>query len=144
MKELHTEILINASQAKIWHVLTDFNRYPEWNPFILHITGELQLNARLNVTIKPEKSQAKIFKPHISKLKENKEFAWLGMLLFKGLFDGHHQFEIKEIEEDQCLLVHKEEFKGILVPMFWKKLDTEIRKGFEAMNQKLKEQAEGI
>ncbi len=33
MKEIHTEIEINAPAGKVWRVLTDFPSYPEWNPF---------------------------------------------------------------------------------------------------------------
>jgi uncharacterized protein YndB with AHSA1/START domain len=32
MKEIHTEIEINASAEKVWRVLTDFAAYSEWNP----------------------------------------------------------------------------------------------------------------
>jgi uncharacterized membrane protein len=34
MKEIHTEIEINAPAEKVWRVLTDFAAYPEWNPFV--------------------------------------------------------------------------------------------------------------
>src|SRR5208337_3854746 len=34
MKEIHTEIEINAPAEKVWKVLTDFAAYPEWNPFV--------------------------------------------------------------------------------------------------------------
>jgi uncharacterized protein YndB with AHSA1/START domain len=34
MKEIYTEIEINASAEEVWHVLTDFGAYPEWNLFL--------------------------------------------------------------------------------------------------------------
>jgi uncharacterized protein YndB with AHSA1/START domain len=34
MKELHTEIEIDASAERVWDILTDFASYPQWNPFI--------------------------------------------------------------------------------------------------------------
>jgi uncharacterized protein YndB with AHSA1/START domain len=40
-KSIKTEIVINASKEKVWHVLTDFKRYPQWNPFITSVEGEL-------------------------------------------------------------------------------------------------------
>ena len=39
MKELKTTIEINASPAKVWEVLLDFEKYPDWNPFIKNIRG---------------------------------------------------------------------------------------------------------
>ena len=38
--------------------------------------------------------------------------------------------------------VQREEFRGLLVPLFSRSLDTDTRRGFEAMNQALKERAE--
>ena len=38
--------------------------------------------------------------------------------------------------------VQREEFRGVLVPFFWKSLDTHARQGFEAMNAALKQRAE--
>ena len=34
VKELHSEIEINAPVERVWEVLTDFASYPRWNPFI--------------------------------------------------------------------------------------------------------------
>lgn len=38
--------------------------------------------------------------------------------------------------------MHHEEFRGFLVPMFWRSSDENTRAGFEKMNQALKMQAE--
>jgi len=40
MKEIKTEIIINTKPEKVWEVLTDFENYPTWNPFIQNIFGE--------------------------------------------------------------------------------------------------------
>src|SRR5215210_9363232 len=39
MKELHSEIEINAPAQRVWEVLTDFASYPQWNPFIRRASG---------------------------------------------------------------------------------------------------------
>jgi uncharacterized protein YndB with AHSA1/START domain len=38
-KEIITEIEIDASPSQVWQVLTDFEKYPTWNPFIKKISG---------------------------------------------------------------------------------------------------------
>lgn len=40
MKEINTEIEINASAEKVWQLLTDFAAYPHWNPFMRSIKGK--------------------------------------------------------------------------------------------------------
>jgi hypothetical protein len=39
MKELHSQIDIDASAERVSELLTDFASYPRWNPFIRHISG---------------------------------------------------------------------------------------------------------
>lgn len=74
--------------------------------------------------------------------KKERQFAWLGQLIMTGMFDGHHIFEIEPIEDGVCRFIHKEQFSGWLVPMFWRKLEVGTKEGFIAMNEKLKELAE--
>jgi uncharacterized protein YndB with AHSA1/START domain len=45
MNQLHTEIEINGPAERVWAVLTDFASYPEWNPFIRQVSGELNIGA---------------------------------------------------------------------------------------------------
>ena len=44
--------------------------------------------------------------------------------------------------ENRVRLTHSECFRGLLVPMLWKGLDTDTRAGFEQLNQALKARAE--
>jgi hypothetical protein len=142
MKELYTEITITASINKVWKILTDFKEYPNWNPFIKEITGEVIENNTFQVTIMPPDSKKMTFKPKCLIIKENKELRWQGHLLIPGIFDGEHIFELEELNNSRIKLIQRELFKGILVPFLWKQLNTKTRKGFELMNYKLKELAE--
>lgn len=39
---ISTEIDIAAPPNAVWAVLTDFDRYNEWNPFIVKLSGDKQ------------------------------------------------------------------------------------------------------
>ena len=82
------------------------------------------------------------FRPVCLQMKENQQFRWIGRLWFKGLFDGEHVFELSQTDPETTHFVHREEFRGVLVPLLWKDLNTKTRAGFEAMNRALKERAE--
>lgn len=142
MREIQTAIKINAPAEKVWGILMDFDKYPEWNPFIISIIGRPKLREKLKVTIQPNDSKPMVFKPKVTMLKRNERFAWLGQLFMTGLFDGHHMFEIEDNHDGSVEFIHKEQFNGLLVPLFWKSLQTNTKAGFDAMNQKLKELAE--
>ena len=65
MKEIYTEIEINSSAKIIWNILTNFDNYPNWNPFMKQIIGELQEDSKIQITIKPYNSRSITYKPKI-------------------------------------------------------------------------------
>lgn len=141
-KEIKTEILIHARPEKIWTILTDFSNYKDWNPFIKSISGEVKTGNKIKVVIQPSETNSMTFTPVVLAFDPNKELRWLGRLLFKGVFDGEHTFELIDQRNGTTLFIQSETFKGILVPLFAKQLDTNTKSGFEKMNRKLKELAE--
>ena len=142
MKELHTETDIEAPAERVWELLTDFDSYPQWNPFIRNISGLPSPDERLEVRLEPPGGRGMTFKPKVLNAEPNRELRWLGNLLVPGLFDGEHSFTIEPLDEARVLFVQREEFRGLLVPLFSRSLDTNTRRGFEQMNHALKERAE--
>lgn len=141
-KEIKTEILINVTPTKVWSILTNFENYPSWNPFIKSIKGDVKVGNKITARIDPPGAKGMTFKPKILSFESNKELKWLGHLLFAGLFDGEHKFELIDNGNGTTTFIQSEKFKGILVPLFKKLLDNNTKKGFEQMNIKLKQLAE--
>jgi len=140
--ELRSEIGINATPERVWEVLTDLDAFEQWNPFIRRVSGNPQAGERLDVFIEPPGGRSMTFRPKVLRAEPGREFRWLGYLFVPGLFDGEHIFEIEPLEEGRVRLVQREEFRGILAPLLLRSLETSTRRGFEAMNQALKERAE--
>ncbi|WP_407477522.1 SRPBCC family protein [Elizabethkingia meningoseptica] len=138
-KEIKTEITINSTPEKIWAILTDFENYPNWNPFISSIEGNVIKGNKIKVSINPPGGKKMTFKPTVITKTPEKELSWFGKLLFKGLFDGEHRFQLIDNKNGTVTFVQSEKFKGLLVWMF-NPIKTE--KGFKQMNEKLKELAE--
>ncbi len=141
---LRTEILVNASSQKVWEVLTDFKKYPDWNPFIRSLKGEVKKGNKLQISLQPPDGMAMKFRPRVLAFETAKEFRWLGHLFFPGLFDGEHFFLLTDHHNGTTTVVQGERFSGILVPLFKKMIDKNTRAGFEEMNRALKEQAERV
>jgi hypothetical protein len=62
--------------------------------------------------------------------------------LVPGLFDAEHFLIIQPLEDNRVRFVHREEFRGVLVPLFARSLENNTQRGFEEMNRALKERAE--
>ncbi len=138
-KEIKTSIVINSNRQNIWKVFSNFSDYKTWNPFIESIQGAVKVGNKIEV-----KAGGMKFRPEVLVYEEFKEFRWIGKLLFRGLFDGEHSFEIIDNLDGTCTFKHEEKFTGILVGLFSKKLERETKPGFEKMNQKLKEKVENL
>lgn len=142
MKSLYTEIEINAPSNLVWEILTDFEVYPEWNPFIRSFGSTPEAGRQFSVKIQPSGKKEMTFKPICLAIIPEKELRWLGHLFISGLFDGEHVFEIKKIDQERTLFIQRENFKGILVPFLWKQIISSTKSGFDQMNEKLKQRAE--
>jgi hypothetical protein len=141
MKKLQTEIQISAPAQKVWSVLMDFERYPEWNPFI-RIEGRPVVGSQLKNTMTLAARSPQVFKPEVLVVEENKEFRWLGRLFIPGLFDGEHYFRLEAIDDNTTRLVHGEHFRGMLVGLLMRMIGEDTRASFERMNVALKKRVE--
>ncbi len=138
---IETDIVIFATENRVWDIMTDFKEYPSWNPFIRSIYGELKEGTQLEVHIQPPGSKKPTtFKPKLEKVMEANHLSWLGSLPIPGLFTGRHIFEIKA-HPSGIHFFQREEFSGLLIP-FLKGMLEQTKAGFNAMNQALKDRAE--
>jgi hypothetical protein len=142
MKRIHAEIQINASAERVWHVLTDFVAFPQWNPFIRQISGELKVGGTLDVYLQPSGQRGMRFRPVVLAAEPSRKLRWLGRAWgIPKLFDGEHSFTIERLDPNRVRFVQQEVFSGILVSLLGSTLSATER-GFGEMNEALKTLAE--
>ena len=116
--EIRTAMDIAAPVEPVWSVLSDFDAYPDWNPFIIRVDGQPVAGTTLEAIIQPlHTGKAQTFRPTVLVARENEELRWRGRLLIPGLFDGEHYFLIEETESG-TRFVHGEKFRGLLLLAF--------------------------
>ena len=141
MKQIETETIIEASPESVWSILTDFESYPSWNPFIKSIEGIKSKGEKLSVLIQPPNGSSMNFKPTVLVFNENEEFRWIGKLGIKGIFDGEHYFKLTKLSDNETKFIHGEKFSGLLVALMSGVLN-KTADGFKLMNEALKTKAE--
>jgi hypothetical protein len=141
MKELRTEIIIQASPEKVWQTLINLEKYPEWNPFIHHAIGKAKVGETVDIKFR---SGSKDTTLHCTVIKANmnRELCWKYHVIFPSLWSGEHSFTIESMEANQVRFIDKEIFTGLLIPLQAKDIDTNTRHDFEAMDKALKARAE--
>jgi hypothetical protein len=141
MKTIETEIVIHAPIERVWQVLSDVSRWADWNPFVRSFEGHLKKGERVTVKIGPPGRSTTTFRPRLLVVDPSLGIVWLGVLGFRGLFDGEHHIELESVPDGKTRVHHFERFSGILVPLLAGLL-RDAATGFTAMNEALKARVE--
>jgi hypothetical protein len=141
VQTLRTEIQIQAAPEKVWQILIDLAKYPEWNPLITQAIGRVEVGARVEITVP---SGSKEMKLHctVTKAEPRQVLCWKYHVISPLLFRGEHSFTIEPMGSNYVRFVDQEIFNGLLAPMQAKEIDSSSRQGFEAMDKALKMRAE--
>jgi hypothetical protein len=142
MKDLNNEIEINASADRVWQLLTDFASFPQWNPFIQQVSGELKRGAQLVVHIQPSGAHATTIRPTVLKAEPNRELRWMKRWLMPGLLDAEHSFTILPLDANRVRFTQREIFTGLFSSFSAYRRNTDTRRGFREMAKALKLRAE--
>jgi hypothetical protein len=134
---LQTQIDIQATPQQVWDIMTRFSDYPQWNPFIKSLTGEVAEGNRIRVEL-----MGMSFKPKVLAFRQKEEFRWKGQFIFPGLFDGEHYFRLSAKADGTTRLEHGEYFSGLLVPLFKRRMLADTEANFRAFNEALKQECE--
>lgn len=139
--QLLTEVEINAPRKAVWDVLTHFQAYHEWNPFITTLMGPMKVGERISVTISPPESSDFRFTPVLLTYEEEKEIRWRGKMFASFIFGGEHYLTLHDVGNGRTRVVHGEEFEGFLLKFMKREMGATAR-GFALMNQALKRRVE--
>lgn len=142
MKEVRSEIEINSYPESVWRILIDFAAYDQWNPFINKIIGAPTEGSKIDIYIETPSGKNRKYSPRITKVQEGRELRWFGKSSLPGFLNAEHIFIIEELQPERVRFIQRELFDGLLTRVFGKGVDTDIRQGFQDMNDALKKRAE--
>jgi hypothetical protein len=144
LKIIETSIVIDSTPEKVWGILTKFEEYELWNPFMTKVIGSATLNSKIEVNINTISGKKRTYYPIITRCETNKELRWKGKSFLPGVFDGERIFILENSNDDKILFYHKEIFSGLGVRLVGNKLDESLRESFVTMNEALKVRAENF
>jgi hypothetical protein len=143
VRRISCDIHIHARPEEVWRVLTDFERFHEWNPFLVEAEGRPVPGERLRLRFRlPDSGKEMVFTPLVLVSEENRVLRWRGRFGVKGIFDGLHSFELTPVD-DGTHVTQMETFTGVLVP-FTGSVITQTDAGFRRLNEALKERVESL
>jgi len=140
---VQTEIEISASPEKVWAVLVDIGSWHEWSPIINDSSGDASLSSILSITMRGEKEyqDGPKYHPVITRLDAPKVFHWRAVMMNSIVMTNDKVIELEKTSAG-TRLVHKELFKGMVVPLLSNKFDENVPHMLSAMNEALKARVE--
>ena len=139
---IETSIDIRAPIERVWAILTSFESFPQWSRFILTIEGKARAGERLSVKLDDGGGSPMHFRPAVIACEEQVELRWRGTVGAGFLFTGEHRFHLSPTTDGSTRFTHSERFRGLLVPLLWKKLNTRTRGAFNDFNAALRQRSE--
>ena len=122
----------------IWAVISDFERWSEWNPLYPRAEGTLRIGAALSLDLALPGQRVRVIKPVILDWVPNEQIHWR-LSLAGGLVKTTRYLEIEILAERSCIFANGELFDGTLGPFAAQRMGGSIRAGFKAMGEAVKE-----
>jgi len=139
MKEIKGSIMINVPAEKVWATITDCSSYPEWNPFVTRMDGEMKEGGVFDVVVSlPGRDDIK-YRTTLMKMEKDKELRFKGKIMFQ-LSEEHSKF-IEQIEENKCVFSQSIVFRGLL-SYFAGGVIKDSQLGLNKMNEEFKKRCE--
>lgn len=134
-------VTIEAPVATVWQVLTDFDRYGEWNPFTAHVKAELTVGARVDMRVTMGAFRLKQTEI-ICALEPPRRLAWRTTIGARWLLHAVREQRLEVLDDATCRYATSDEFRGVLMPLVIMLSGGFVRRGFNAVAVALKRRAE--
>ena len=137
-KSVHHEIIINDAPEQIWDVLISMDKYPEWNPVMELVQGEVGKGNK--VTYKFTQSPDSSYEIQAT-VKE----IITGQLLNQSggtplILTYNHKYILEQVEEGTRVTIH-EDYRGIGVN-FWS--PKPVEEAYARLNEAIKTRVESL
>jgi hypothetical protein len=138
MRSFAASASIRATPERIWSILTDAARYPEWNRTVTKVDGSIAAGRRiaLHVTLNPGRA----FPVNVATFDPPRRMVWRGGMPL-GLFVGERVFTLMPKPDGAVEFSMRETFTGLLAPLIGRTLP-DMQPAFDEFAAALKREAE--
>ncbi|MEM9051331.1 MAG: SRPBCC domain-containing protein [Bacteroidota bacterium] len=137
-KSVHHEITIDATPEKVWQVLTDMEKYPEWNPTMQLVSGEVKEGNKVRYQFTQDPENVSEMDAVVVEVSPNEVLNQKGGMPMILTFD--HRYIIEESGNQTKMTIH-EDYAGIGVN-FWN--PKAVEEAYGRLNEALKARVESL
>ena len=139
------EVDIDAPASLVWEVLTDLERYPQWNPFCPRIESTLKLGDPVHMHISvPGTSETQPVSETLVACEPQRLLSWEMRPTAENKDAARRDQYIEALGSDRCRYVTTDIFLGVNADEIMKNHGGWVKAGFDAMALALKARAEAL
>lgn len=137
-KSVRHEIIINASPEKVWQVLTNTDAYPEWNPTMQLVKGNVKVGNKVTYKFSQDTDKSYEVPITVREIIPQKLLNQYGGTPLILTYD--HRYNL-EPQGNTTKVIINEDYKGVGVH-FWN--PKPVEKAYGSLNKALKQRAEEL
>src|SRR6476469_9509589 len=139
MTLVNDAVLITRSAPEVFSVLTRWDLYPEWNPYIPRIQGKPAAGEAIRVTFAMGLGPALTLNCRMEVCDSQRlTLAWEYRAFLPWLYTARHSFVLEKTGPQHCRLVQTEAMQGLLASRFFTFYHKILQKRFQLMHDALR------
>ncbi len=146
MKDLQVRtepIRIEAPVGLVWQVLTDVERYGEWNPFTPHVRTDFEIGSPAHLLVRMGPAKVRITET-VSAFEAPRLIAWGKVFGARWLLAALREQHLEPVSETSCRYHNTDRLTGLLAPLVLLCSGGYMRTGFTDVGQGLRRQSEAL
>lgn len=132
---------IEAPIERAWDILTDFDRYGEWNPFTPSVATEFEIGSPVDLYVRMGPWRLKQVE-RIESIEAPHLIAWSTTMGHRFLISALREQRLEAVGEGRCRYRTTDDFAGLLIPLVMLLFGGFVRRGFNDVARGLKARAE--
>ena len=140
--QIDARIDIDAPIERVWKVLTEFERYPEWNPFTVRVLARLEMGAAVSMRVNLIGSFVQPQTEYITTLDPGRRICWSMKGLPNWLLGATRCQWLEPLSSERTRYASTDRITGILAPIVMFFFGGPMQNGFERAGRALKLRAE--
>ncbi|MBL1073697.1 SRPBCC domain-containing protein [Nocardia sp. 2] len=135
---------IDAPAELVWRVLTDVDKYGEWNPFCLECSTTLEPGTPIDMKVRLVGSTPKTQREYIRTHTPGHEFSYSMKPAPLGLLRSHRSHTLTDLGDGRTRYDSHFQLDGPLAPVVSGLLGSALKRGFGGMTAAVKTRSETL
>lgn len=143
MRDIGSTIEIDAPRARVWSILADLARYPEWNPFTPRVEASLKIGEPVILHVQMKPGQTTMRQPEVmTSYVEGEELGWGTTMMHRGILHANRTQRLVDLGGGRTRYESVDRFEGAMVPLVMALYGKHVQRGFDETAAALKRRAE--